>query len=114
VSDLDEFAELSRNSYPGRGFVVGLAPSGINVYQVYWITGRSIASRNRVLVRTARGVDARFRTPQPGVDQSLFEYAAMRDSHGLHVVSNGVHTNTILEGITRGPGLRDNRCGTFP
>ena len=41
---------LKRISYPGRGIMVGITPDNRNAVIVYFLTGRSINSRNRVLV----------------------------------------------------------------
>ncbi|MCQ2125776.1 MAG: IMP cyclohydrolase, partial [Fibrobacter sp.] len=44
----NNFKELSKNPYPGRGIVLGTSPDGKSFVQVYWIMGRSVNSRNRV------------------------------------------------------------------
>ena len=40
--------ELSSNSYPGRGIVIGKSQDGKNAVTAYFIMGRSENSRNRV------------------------------------------------------------------
>ena len=42
--------ELSSNSYPGRGIVIGKSPNGKFAVCGYFIMGRSANSRNRVFV----------------------------------------------------------------
>ncbi len=42
------FNDLSKNPYPGRGIVLGTSADGKSYVQVYWIMGRSVNSRNRV------------------------------------------------------------------
>mgnify|MGYP000699385159 CR=1 FL=1 len=45
---LDLYEQLKTNAYPGRGIVLGLAPSGKKALIAYFIMGRSANSRNRV------------------------------------------------------------------
>ena len=40
--------ELSTNSYPGRGIVIGRSEDGKYAVTAYFIMGRSVNSRNRV------------------------------------------------------------------
>ncbi|MBP5281006.1 MAG: inosine monophosphate cyclohydrolase, partial [Lachnospiraceae bacterium] len=42
--------ELSTNSYPGRGIVIGRSADGKYAVTAYFIMGRSSTSRNRVFV----------------------------------------------------------------
>ena len=42
--------ELSANSYPGRGIIIGKSEDGKYAVSVYWTMGRSAGSRNRVFV----------------------------------------------------------------
>ncbi len=42
--------ELSSNSYPGRGIVIGKSEDGKYAVTAYFIMGRSSNSRNRVFV----------------------------------------------------------------
>ena len=46
----DNLARLSENVYPGRGIVVGLNKAGDTAMQAYWVMGRSVGSRARLLV----------------------------------------------------------------
>lgn len=43
--------ELSNNTYPGRGICLGVDESGEYAVIVYFIMGRSVNSRNRILRR---------------------------------------------------------------
>lgn len=54
------------NEYPGRGIIIGLSPDGKNFIQVYWLMGRSAASRNRILVPEGEFV----KTAVPGGEQA--------------------------------------------
>lgn len=42
---------LSNNTYPGRGICLGVDESGEYAVIVYFIMGRSVNSRNRILRR---------------------------------------------------------------
>ena len=42
--------ELSSNTYPGRGIVIGKSADGKYAVTAYFIMGRSVNSRNRVFV----------------------------------------------------------------
>ena len=42
--------ELSGNSYPGRGIIIGKSADGKHAITAYFIMGRSENSRNRVFV----------------------------------------------------------------
>ena len=46
--------ELSGNSYPGRGIVIGKSKDGKHAVTAYFIMGRSENSRNRVFVEDGR------------------------------------------------------------
>ena len=46
---MDLAADLRQNSYPGRGIVVGKHADGEHAVLAYFIMGRSVNSRNRVL-----------------------------------------------------------------
>lgn len=46
--------ELSGNSYPGRGIIIGKSADGKHAITAYFIMGRSENSRNRVLLRMER------------------------------------------------------------
>jgi IMP cyclohydrolase len=103
-------ARLAANPYPGRGIVLGRASAGFLV-QLYWIMGRSANSRNRVFVEE----DGRLRTapadPAAMEDPSLVIYTAMDAHRGRHVVTNGDHTDRILEGLRGGRDFRDGLWG---
>lgn len=98
---------LRKNSYPGRGLIVGLDESGEHLVQVYWIMGRSKKSRNRVF---GKDEDGRLFTEiadpslmEEGDDLSLIIYDAMREVHYCNVciVSNGRQTQDVAIGLPR-------------
>ena len=101
---------LFRNSYPGRGIIVGLNVKATAIVQIYWIMGRSPGSRNR---RFEFNFDGRVWTvsANPSMDTGnvdLTLYNAMlehRDSEDLswniYAVSNGKQTDDICSGRQR-------------
>ena len=103
------FLALSQNPYPGRGIVAGLSETGEYMVQVYWIMGRSANSRNRVFKANAHDETGRLFTAaaDPSAikpeDAALVIYTAMLDAVPFYVVSNGDQTDTVMEGLERGP-----------
>jgi hypothetical protein len=93
---------IERNSYPGRGLVLGRSSDGASWFQVYWIMGRSPNSRNRIF--EAEGTTLRTAPHDPASlsDPALIIYEAMLELPGVHVVSNGDQTRTILDEIASG------------
>ncbi len=93
---------IGRNSYPGRGLVLGRSADGASWIQVYWIMGRSPNSRNRVF--EAEGATLRTAPHDPAKleDPSLVIYEAMLELPGVHIVSNGDQTRTIHDEIASG------------
>lgn len=88
---------LRRNSYPGRGIVVGLDTTGDYAVQVYWIMGRSENSRNRIFVDRGGGaVETAPFDPSKVKDPSLIIYQAMAESHWQFAVSNGAQTTDAV------------------
>ncbi|MBP1591643.1 MAG: inosine monophosphate cyclohydrolase, partial [Oscillospiraceae bacterium] len=53
---LDIYEELKKNSYPGRGIVIGRSADGKKAAAAYFIMGRSVNSRNRVFTATNDGI----------------------------------------------------------
>ncbi len=104
---LENEQRLSENEYPGRGIIQGLAPDGESAIQMYWLTGRSEGSRNRILEETSEGTISTkpFETIE-GEDHRLTIYNAMRETTlqseeeafpaQIHVVSNGHQTDSAF------------------
>ncbi len=85
-------SELEVNAYPGRGLVVACTPvDGWCV--VYFMTGRSVASRDRALVREGESVYARSRSVS--VHDPLRHYRAVALGPQWCVVGNGDQVDTI-------------------
>jgi hypothetical protein len=93
---------IERNTYPGRGLILGRSSDGADWLQVYWIMGRSPNSRNRIFVaegstlRTAPHDSTKLRDP------ALVIYEAMLELPGLFIVTNGDQTRTIFDAIASG------------
>ena len=93
---------LRANDYPGRGIILGLDAAGRHLLQIYWITGRSAGSKNRILV--IEGTDVRtqpFAESGRTGDPNIY-YRAIASVGGRHVVTNGDHTDVIIEHLARG------------
>ncbi|WP_199617540.1 IMP cyclohydrolase [Paenibacillus alkalitolerans] len=96
-------SELKKNSYPGRGIIIGLTPDGSKYVQVYWIMGRSENSRNRVFIAEENGfLRTEARDPAKLSDPSLIIYYPVRHLNGAHIVTNGDQTDTIYEALQNG------------
>lgn len=93
---------LNKNSYPGRGIIIGLTPNGRDLVQVYWIMGRSENSRNRVFVNEENVVKTRPFDPSKVKDPSLIIYNVMLAHQTTHIVTNGDQTDTICAGLQKG------------
>ena len=70
--------ELSENSYPGRGIVIGKSANGKYAVTAYFIMGRSVNSRNRVFVEEGKGIRTEAFDPSKLEDPSLIIYAPVR------------------------------------
>ncbi len=98
---------LGENVYPGRGIVLGLTPDERHLVQVYWIMGRSPASRNRVLLREGESVKSESLNAALVPNPALVIYYAVRRVGNCHVVSNGDQTETIVDALERGQRFED-------
>ena len=65
MEQLDLYKLVNENAYPGRGIVLGLAPSGKKALIAYFIMGRSANSRNGADRLLYHGPQRQ--QPQPGV-----------------------------------------------
>lgn len=93
---------LARNTYPGRGIVIGLTPDGQRWIQVYWIMGRSENSRNRIFVAEGNTVRTQAWDESKVEDPSLIIYHCIRIAGRAHVVTNGDQTDTICQALASG------------
>ncbi|WP_394960650.1 IMP cyclohydrolase [Candidatus Allofournierella merdavium] len=102
---LDLYEQLKTNAYPGRGIVLGLAPSGKKALIAYFIMGRSANSRNRVFdpVPQIGGIRTLATDPEKLQDPSLIIYNPVRTvGEDTHIVTNGDQTDTVYEFMSRG------------
>ena len=93
--------ELSSNTYPGRGIVIGRSGDGKYAVTAYFIMGRSENSRNRVFVEEGEGIRTQAFDPAKLEDPSLIIYAPVRVLGNKTIVTNGDQTDTIYEGMDR-------------
>ncbi|MCR4704924.1 MAG: IMP cyclohydrolase [Lachnospiraceae bacterium] len=94
--------ELSANSYPGRGIVIGRSAEGKSAVTAYFIMGRSENSRNRVFVTEGEGIRTQAHDPAKLVDPSLIIYAPVCVLGDRTIVTNGDQTDTIYDGLSEG------------
>lgn len=98
---LDIGEELKKNSYPGRGIVIGRSENGKKAVVAYFIMGRSENSRNRVFVEDGEGIRTQAFDPAKLTDPSLVIYAPVRVLGNKTIVTNGDQTDTIYEGMDK-------------
>ncbi len=98
---LDLAAELSANSYPGRGIVIGKSADGKHAVTAYFIMGRSENSRNRVFVEDGEGIRTQAYDPSKLTDPSLIIYAPVRVLGNKTIVTNGDQTDTVYKGMDK-------------
>lgn len=91
--------ELSGNSYPGRGIVIGKSADGKYAVTAYFIMGRSVNSRNRIFVEDGTGIRTQAFDPSKLEDPSLIIYAPVRVLGNKTIVTNGDQTDTIYDGM---------------
>ena len=94
--------ELSTNTYPGRGIVIGRSEDGKYAVTAYFIMGRSSNSRNRVFVTEGEGIRTQAFDPSKLEDPSLIIYAPVRVLENDTIVTNGDQTDTIYDGLQKG------------
>lgn len=98
---------LAGNRYPGRGIVVGKSADGTKVCAAYFIMGRSVNSRNRIL-RMQNGVLSTAPYDASKVeDPSLIIYHAIRSFENRLIVANGDHTDTIYDALCEGKSFSE-------
>ena len=116
MEQLDLYKLVNENAYPGRGIVLGLAPSGKKALIAYFIMGRSANSRNRVFdpVPEIGGIRTLAADPAKLEDPSLIIYNPVRTVANAHIVTTGDQTDTVYEFMARGERFEDAlRTRTF-
>ncbi|MEG2429373.1 MAG: IMP cyclohydrolase [Oscillospiraceae bacterium] len=94
--------ELCKNTYPGRGIIIGKSEDGENAVVAYFIMGRSENSRNRIFEEQGNGIRTRAFDESKMIDPSLIIYSPVRVIDDLTIVTNGDQTDTIFEFINDG------------
>ena len=97
---------LHKNSYPGRGIIIGLSEDGRRSVLIYFIMGRSENSRNRVFEKTDDGIRTKAFDPEKMTDPSLVIYHPVRVFEGQTIVTNGDQTDTLREYLANGLDYR--------
>lgn len=106
--------ELSENSYPGRGIILGRSEDGKSAVIAYFIMGRSENSRNRVFVEEGNGIRTEAFDPSRLTDPSLIIYAPVRVFNGQTIVTNGDQTDTVYDFLKEGKTFEEAlRTRTF-
>jgi len=93
--------ELSSNSYPGRGIIIGRSADGSQAAAAYFIMGRSSNSRNRIFVEDGKGIRTQAFDPSRLEDPSLIIYAPVRVLGNKTIITNGDQTDTVYELMDR-------------
>jgi hypothetical protein len=93
---------LRKNSYPGRGLVVGRSSVEDSWLMIYWIMGRSTNSRNRRFVADGGSLRTEPVDASTLSDPSLIIYDAMLELPGIYIVGNGNQTRAIYETLLAG------------
>lgn len=93
--------ELQKNSYPGRGIIIGRSKNGKYAVTAYFIMGRSENSRNRVFVKDGEGIRTQAFDESKLTDPSLIIYAPVRVLDHYTIVTNGDQTDTVYEGLQK-------------
>lgn len=104
---------LMENPYPGRGIVCGQGDCG-NIILLYFLTGRSENSQNRILAhdedpsRVFTEIAVRSKSI---LDASLLMYNAMEETScrdgTLYIASNGNQTSSVAKDYASGKSFRD-------
>ena len=108
ISDL-----LEENSYPGRGIIIGKSSDKRKAAVAYFIMGRSENSRNRIFVENGDEVIIRPFDESKVEDPSLIIYSPIKKYQNRLIVTNGNHTDTIVEYLEKGQTFEralETRC----
>lgn len=104
--------DLTRNSYWGRGILVGRTEDA--VLAAYFIMGRSENSRNRVFLQEGENVRIEPHDPSKVTDPSLIIYYPVKKAAGQVIVTNGDQTDTVEAFLNEGKSFEEAlRTRTF-
>ena len=88
--------------YSGRGLIAGRSADGESWLQLYWLSGRSENSRNRVLIEEEGQIRTASADPSKQVDGTFTLYTALCSVGQAHVVGNGDQVKTVVEALAEG------------
>lgn len=107
TTDLPSLATvLGTRPYPGRACLAGRAGDG-TPFWAYALTGRTTASRARVLVESPRGEVEVRDARDDGEPDSLRHYVALARRGDWFVVGNGDHVVPLRKDLAAGTDLGD-------
>ena len=106
IHDIGEL--IKDNPYVGRGIVIGKSENEKYAVSAYFIMGRSNNSRNRVFVKHGGDLFTEPYDASKVEDPSLIIYAAVRETEGGLIVTNGDQTDTVYEGLNKGLSFSDS------
>ncbi len=95
------YDDMSKNSYLGRGIVMGKSKDGEHGVIAYFIMGRSVNSRNRIFVENEGGLKTEAFDESKLSDPSLIIYSPVRVIEDYQIVTNGDQTDTIYDFISQ-------------
>lgn len=108
---------LAGNSYPGNGIVMGNSADGRQFIEAYWIMGKSVAERNRILTRGENTIETLYYDPKGQDSPSQLVRRNMTEdvsaTNGrfkptqLYPVANGSHGDLVTGRGTR-PSYRND------
>ena len=114
IYDLENIADiLQKNTYPGRGIIIGKTANGKKAAIAYFIMGRSENSRNRIFIENGAELVIHPYDRSKVEDPSLIIYSPIRCLGNRLIVTNGDQTDTIYEYIKQGKSFTDalsTRC----
>ena len=88
--------------YSGRGLIAGRSADGESWLQLYWLSGRSENSRNRVLIEEEGQIRTATADLSKQVDGTNTLYMALRSVGAAHIVGNGDQVKTVVETLAEG------------
>lgn len=106
INDIEKI--LKENSYLGRGIIIGKSEDGKNAAVLYFITGRSENSRNRIFSFKDNVLYTEPFDKNKAINPELIIYAALREYKNKTIITNGDHTDTIYEGLKKGIGFEES------
>jgi IMP cyclohydrolase len=88
--------------YSGRGLIAGRSADGESWLQLYWLSGRSENSRNRVLIEQEGEIRTATADRSKQVDGTFTLYSALCSVGAAHIVGNGDQVTTVAEALAAG------------